>query len=174
MSTPILVLLLLILLVLVFSLVIGLIYLVYRLQEKDNKSNQPDARLIKSPNGKHINLNTKVLIRFLEQADDAYIDAYQRSNIEYFLPFSTIPLAMDLNNRILYCNDKVFGNKDQRKREWQIMEVCERFLIVQKDITFSMIRERGKKSFYAYADPIHEVWKIGYSPSRFQVLEVDG
>lgn len=174
MSTPILILLLLILLILVLALIAGLLYLVWRLQEKDNKSNQPDARLIKTPNGKNVNLNTKVLIRFLDQADDAYIEAYQRSNIEYFLPFCTIPLAMDLNNRILYCNDKVFGTKDHRKRSWQILEIRDKALIVQKDVTFSRIKERGKKSFYDYADPIHEVWKIGYSPSRFQVLEVDG
>jgi hypothetical protein len=130
------------------------------------------TRVVRSPDGKKLNLNTKVLENFLNQADDYYIQAFQRSNVEYFLPYCTVSLAMSLNNRIIYCNDKVFGLKEHRKRSWRIVAINEDSIVVRKDITFDTIKDRGKRGYITYADPIHEHWTIGVNPSRFQVLEV--
>lgn len=130
------------------------------------------TRVVRSPDGKKLNLNTKVLENFLDQADDYYIRAFQRSNIEYFLPYCTVSLAMALNNKIIYCNDKVFGLKEHRRRVWTIVSVNEDSLVVRKNITFDLIKERGRRGYITYADPICEDWTVGVNPSRFQVLEV--
>lgn len=155
--------------------VIAVLYFVLqaiKAEEARQVKREKVTRVVRSPDGKKLNLNTKVLENFLNQADDYYIQAFQRSNIEYFLPYCTVSLAMSLNNRIIYCNDKVFGLKEHRRRVWTIVSINEDSLVVQKNITFDTIKERGKRGYITYADPIRENWTIGVNPSRFQVLEV--
>lgn len=164
-------------LLLLISTIIMVVLLHFILQaikeeEAQQVKREKITRVVHSPDGKRLNLNTKVLVNFLNQADDYYIRAFQCSNVEYFLPYCTVSLAMALNNRIIYCNNKVFGLKEHRRRAWAIISVNEDSLVVRKNITFDLIKERGRRGYITYADPICEDWTIGVNPSRFQVLEV--
>jgi len=147
-----------------------IIWIVKSEDKRDARRNRPDASIT---DGKKYDVNMKVLTRFLDQADEAYIQAFQQINVEPFVPFCTVPLAMKLNNEIIYNNTREFSTKEHRKRNWTVEQVFEETLLVKKDMTFELMREAHGQAYIPYADPIHEIWKLTYGPTRFCVIDIN-
>lgn len=111
--------------------------------------------------------NKEALFAFVEEADEKYILAFICKNIDVFSGYCTIPCAQEVQNRILYYEERNFGLPDKRKRKWTIMKAEDDSIILRKELTHG----REVKTRFTTGDDMVEYWRIIYN-SKFLVASI--
>ena len=111
--------------------------------------------------------NQEALFAFLEEADEKYMKAFIVKNIDVFAGYCTIPCAQEVQNRILYYEERSFGLPNKRKRKWTIMKADDETIYVRKELTHA----RETKTRFKTGDDITEYWRVSYN-SKFLVCSI--
>lgn len=112
------------------------------------------------------------LIAFLEEADNAYIRAYQYRSLGQLIQFITRELAIEMQQKITYYNDKIWGTPAHRHRTWSVVSTDGAVITVRKELTFKKVKY-GKMRVKLGDDSV-EYWKIIYDSMdrRYKVQEI--
>jgi hypothetical protein len=111
--------------------------------------------------------NQKALYDFLEEADEKYMLAFTARNIKLFADYCTVPCAQEVQNRILYYEQRNFGLPNKRKRKWTIIKTEDDSILLKKELTHA----REKKTHFTTGDDITEHWRVTYN-SKFLVCSI--
>lgn len=111
--------------------------------------------------------NQAALFAFLEEADEKYMLAFIAKSIDVFAGCCTIPCAQEVQNRILYYEERNFGLPGKRKRKWTIVKAEDSSILLKKELTHA----RDAKTRITTGDNITEYWKIIYN-SKFLVASI--
>jgi hypothetical protein len=111
--------------------------------------------------------NQAALFSFLEEADEKYMLAFVAKNIDIFAGYCTVPCAQEVQNRILYYEERNFGLPGKRKRNWTIAKAEGGSIVLKKDLTHA----RNPKTRITTGDHITEYWKVIYN-SKFLVASI--
>jgi hypothetical protein len=111
--------------------------------------------------------NQEALFVFLEEADDNYMLAFTAKNIDLFAKYCTIPCAQEVQNRILYFEERNFGLPNKRKRKWSIVKAEDDSILLKKEL----IHARDVKTRITTGDDFTEYWKVIYN-KKFLVCSI--
>ena len=115
----------------------------------------------------------KKLFKFLEEADDAYIDMYIDKNVSYFADYATEKLCDALEEVIIQPDAKLFSTKSCRIRRWQVLSEINNIIKVRKDVVHELVTvAKGVK--LPMGDDVAEVWDIMRSNKGFIVSSIRG
>jgi len=109
----------------------------------------------------------KALFAFLEEADEKYMLAFTAKNVNIFTKYCTNPCAQEVQNRILYFEERNFGLPKKRKRKWTIIKSDSDSIHLKKELTHA----RYAKTHITTGDDITEYWKVIYN-SKFLVCSI--
>jgi hypothetical protein len=108
------------------------------------------------------------LIKFLEDAEDAYILAFKSKNIKPFTEFADSSVCTQILELIFGDNRMNFGLKKYRERKWLVKEKTDKTITVIKEITHRDI-DVGRGFSIPIADDVKQLWVvsvIGYNSYR--------
>jgi|GEM_PF-2435411 len=156
------------LLVIIISLLI-LISLKRPARSKTGKSltkhrSPPDVNLSQTQKDK--------LIAFLEEADNAYIRAYQYRLLGELIQYTTRDLAIEMQQKITYYNDKIWATSAHRQRTWTIISTDGQTITVRKELTFKNVKYG--KMLVKIGDDCVEYWKVIFDnlDKRYKIQEI--
>jgi hypothetical protein len=113
------------------------------------------------------------LIRFLENAEDAYILAFKSKNIKPLTEFVDNSVCTQILELIFGGEQLNFGLEKYRERKWLIKERTDKTITVIKEITHKNI-DVGKGLSIPIADDVKQLWivsVIGYNSYRIIKIE---
>ena len=103
---------------------------------------------------------TDNLIAFLEEADNAYVRAYQYRAISELARYTTRDFAIEMQQKITYYNDKIWGAPSHRRTAWSIVSTDGVVITVRKELTFKKVKYG--RMLVKIGDDCVEYWKIVY------------
>ncbi len=109
-------------------------------------------------------------MRFLEKADDAYIKAFQFRVLGDFPTYATEDVTRFLQKQILYYNTKLWGTKEYRIRNWEIVSSEGKEIVVRKELKFKNIKLGH--TLVTMGDECVEYWKILVDNNKFKVGDI--
>jgi len=116
--------------------------------------------------------DTDRLMAFLEEADNAYIKAYQYRSLGELIQFITREMAIEMQQKITYYNDKIWGTPAHRQRSWSVVSINEETIIVRKELTFK--RVKYGRMLVKLGDDTIEYWKVIYDnlDKNYKIQEI--
>lgn len=112
------------------------------------------------------------LIGFLDQADDAYMLAFESKNIKPFVPYADSTVCTAVLQEILSKKDQCFGASKLRKRSWEVVLDDGRIVKAMKHITHEPIK-CGRGLSIPLGDPVSQAWDISVNDvPQFQVIKI--
>jgi len=144
----------LILLIIIFVAAI----IVSRKSKKAQQQNGFNHAALTASMMKQSDINT--LLAFLNEADNAYIRSYQYRSLGELIQFTTRELAMEMQQKITYYNDKIWGTPKQRQRTWSVVSTDGTSIIVRKELTFKKVKYG--RMLVKLGDDTVEYWKVKY------------
>lgn len=113
----------------------------------------------------------EALIRFVEQADDAYILTHATKNIMYFSKFASSRVCNEVMEFIYRNPPKMFGARKQRQRKWSVLAMERHGATLKKTITHRPVKvKRGMK--IKLGDDMVEYWDIAFTSKGFRVTAI--
>jgi hypothetical protein len=115
---------------------------------------------------------TNILIAFLEEADNAYIRAYQYRSLGELIQYITRDLAIEMQQKITYYNDRIWASPSHRKRTWTIVSAEEQIITVRKELTFKNVKYG--RMLVKIGDDCVEYWKVIFDDmdKRYKIQEI--
>lgn len=110
------------------------------------------------------------LLKFLEEADEAYMRSYKNSRLEIFADYATAELCELLYEEMEQGEKKLFGTESSRKREWYLLKEEGCLYTVKKILTHSKIKQ--KTVSITLGDCIEETWKVSSMNKSFKVCDI--
>jgi hypothetical protein len=113
------------------------------------------------------------LVRFLEDAEDAYILAFKSKNIRPFTEFASSSVCTQILELILGSDERNFGLERYRERKWLVKEEKDNTVTILKEITHKDINI-GRGMSITIADNVKQLWVvsvIGYNNYRIVKIE---
>lgn len=116
-------------------------------------------------------VDEKLLINWLEQADESYIDAFQFKKLGNFIKYAHPSLCAKVQQAVNYKNTRLWGTKKYRIRKWEVVSVSEEAVLVRKELNFKKIK-------FGYAevpmgDRCVEYWKVEtLARNQFRVVSI--
>jgi len=130
----------------------------------------PNQSVMATPKLNQSELNR--LIAFLEEADNAYIRAYQYRSLGELIRFTTRELSIEMQQKITYYNDKIWGTPAHRQRVWSVVSTDGAVITVRKELTFKKVKYG--RIHVKLGDDCVEYWKVIYNnlDKRYIVQEI--
>ena len=112
------------------------------------------------------------LIAFLEEADNAYIKAYQYRSLGELIQYVSRELAIEMQQKITYYNDKIWGTPAHRQRSWTIVSTAGPVITVRKELTFKNVKYG--RMLVKLGDDSVEYWKVVYNhlDERYKIQDI--
>jgi len=141
-------------------------------QKKSARLNTGKPKHRSPPYSNMSQAQTNELIAFLEEADNAYIRAYQYRSLSELLQFITRELAIEMQQKITYYNDKIWASPAHRLRTWTIVSAEEQIITVRKELTFKNVKYG--RMLVKIGDDCVEYWKVisDGSDKRYKIHEI--
>jgi len=106
-----------------------------------------------------IEFDVNSISKWLDNANEAYILAFQRRSVNEFSRFASHPLNLKTQQKILRTNDIILCTKKYRNTKWSAYRHMEDgAILIKKEMTFKTIT-LGKATV-SMGDNITEYWKI--------------
>lgn len=112
------------------------------------------------------------LVKFLENADDAYILAFKSKNIKPFVPFASPDVLNRTLEKINSRSPKCFGISKYRNREWTVKREEDSLVIVLKDVTHGDI-SLNNGIYFPIADDERQIWTVAVLPGDYQITKIE-
>lgn len=110
------------------------------------------------------------LIKFLNEADDAYMQGYNTNRLEVFAEYATQELCSTIEEEMEFGEKKLFGTASSRSREWYLLNASQYDYTVKKILTHKRIKQRAVS--ISLGDSIEETWKVASIDKTFQVCDI--
>lgn len=110
------------------------------------------------------------LAKFLDEADDAYMDGYMKNKLEIFADYATSELCEIIHEEMGQGEKKLFGPSTARIREWYLLEANEYQYKLKKILTHKKIKH-GSISI-SLGDRIEETWKVAHRDNSYIVCDI--
>lgn len=112
------------------------------------------------------------LIGFLDQADDAYMLAFEAKNIKPFVPYADASVCTAVLQEILSGREHCFGAPKLRKRSWEVTLDDGRVVRAVKHVTHEPIK-CGRGLSIPLGDPVQQAWDISVdNVPKFKVIKI--
>lgn len=146
--------------VIALSVIIIVLLLLFLKLKRPAYSNigKPPAKHRAPPSFNLSQSQTDKLIAFLEDADNAYIRAYQYRSLGELIQYTTRDLAIEMQQKITYYNDKIWATSAHRQRSWTIVSTDGDIITVRKELTFKNVKYG--KMLVKIGDDCVEYWKV--------------
>lgn len=125
-----------------------------------------EMQIVKSPS-----ISTD-LLKFLNFADDQYIELFKNKRLDLFSEYATENLCSKLEDIIEYEDSKLFGVKEGRIREWVLLEKESNKYTFKKILTHKRIKH-GTVSIGLGNDMV-EIWQVIKINKHFKVADIGG
>ncbi|MBR1735799.1 MAG: hypothetical protein IJ736_02120 [Firmicutes bacterium] len=110
------------------------------------------------------------LINFLEKADNAYIKAFQYRMLGDFADYALPDVYYDIQQRIIYRNNHVWGTENLRKRKWDIVSQIKDKTVVRKELIFENVKFGN--TFVPLGDKCIEYWTVIRTDAGYKIKEI--
>lgn len=137
-----------------------------------SNTGNPSAKYRSPPPFNLSQSQTDKLMAFLEEADNAYIRAYQYRALGELIQYTTRDLAIEMQQKITYYNDKIWATSAHRQRTWTIISTDEQVITVRKELTFKNVKYG--RMLVKIGDDCVEYWKIVFDnlDKRYKIKEI--
>lgn len=112
----------------------------------------------------------QLLVKFLEKADNAYIKAFQYKMLGDFSDYAFPEVYSDIQHKIIYRNNQIWGTEDFRKRKWDIIFDKGNEITVRKEITFKTIK--FGQTYVPMSDNCIEYWTVIRIGKDYKIKEI--
>ena len=107
---------------------------------------------------------------FLNKADDAYIKAFQYRMLGDFADYAVSSVYAEVQQKIIYRNNRIWGTEDFRKRTWFIVSACADEIVVRKELTFKTVK--FGHTFVPLGDELVEYWSVIKQGKHYKIKEI--
>lgn len=111
------------------------------------------------------------IIRFLDQADDAYMLAYTSKDVREFAKYCTSEVLRELTEEVMSGKELYFGLKKYMHRSWCLEKDGDVIKVYFKDVTHDNV-EVIHKIAIPVGDRISETWTLETSGKSYIVTEI--
>jgi len=112
----------------------------------------------------------KTLAAFLEKADNAYIKAFQYKMLGDFTEYAVPEVYYEVQQKIIYRNNRIWGTEELRKRKWDIISDAENKIVVRKELTFKTIK--FGHTYVPAGDNCIEYWTVEKTKKGYKIKEI--
>lgn len=112
----------------------------------------------------------RILISFLNCADDAYIIAFQYKLLRDFAKYSVADVYFEVQRRIIYRNNRIWGTKDLRTRKWDIISIKNKEIIVSKGLKFKTVKIGN--IFVPLRNDYVGYWVVIFNGKNYKIKEI--
>lgn len=118
---------------------------------------------------------SRSLLKFLEEADNAYMAGYTKSRVDLFAEYMTPELCEILHEEMEQGEKKLFGPKDSGTRQWYLMEdgyedENDIYYTVKKILIPKKIKQ-GSVSI-SLGEYIEEIWTVAHAGGSYIVCDI--
>lgn len=111
------------------------------------------------------------VIKFLENADDAYMLAYTSKDVRSFEPYCTAKVLREVTEDVMSGKEVYFGLKKYMHRSWCLVKEDDIIKVYFKDVTHDNI-EVIHKIAIPVGDRVSEEWTLEPSGKSYVVTEI--
>lgn len=112
----------------------------------------------------------KDLFKFLDKADDAYMRAFETSDIRLFEPYASLPVLRHLQEA-MKVEDTYFGLARYRKRSWTVVNIEQETYTLQKLLRHDNIHVTATV-FVPLGEDLSEIWTVEYIRGKYTVTGI--
>lgn len=112
----------------------------------------------------------RILISFLNCADDAYIKAFQYKLLGDFAKYSVADVYFEVQRRIIYRNNRIWGTEDLRTRKWDIISIKNNEIVVRKELKFKTVKIGN--IFVPLGNDCVEYWVVIFNGKNYKIKEI--
>lgn len=124
--------------------------------------------------GKNKATSKNKLQKFLDEADECYIKAFETRSIGVLKKHFTLECCRKMSVWIVNeASSRFFGDEKFRTTTWTVLEETDSLVTIQKECTYKNIKISMSRNMKV-SDDYKEVWTVEVTPDGYMVRSVAG
>lgn len=124
--------------------------------------------------GKNKATSKNKLQKFLDEADECYIKAFETRSISVLKKHFTLECCRKMSVWIVNeASSRFFGDEKFRTTTWTVLEETDSLVTIQKECTYKNIKISMSRNMKV-SDDYKEVWTVEITPDGYMVRSVAG